>query len=1243
MSLNGLDDAKVTEAYQTALAEAGGWFLLKYVSRDEVEIYKQGKGGVAEARAAIGDYEDKSPLYGFLVYRRRKVLLKYIPEGTSRLLQARVAVHFTSFEEKFTPNDTVFPLAADIELTETALSQACSLHSAAGAESTRSSGGSAPRKSRLDEIVEDPKERPSYDARAAATTAQDQLAPVEKPVNIPSIVESAPPYEKDLPPIPTDAESRPATRDSTLPNGTPLASRKAAAILGIPLSSVSSVSIESSTRRPETPLNPGDAASIYATSLNSLTRSDHLAYLGDDARSSTSTARPSLSDINFAGLYPKPKVKLGPRPSLDTSKLKTGPRPTSSLPPGLRPKQRKDLTLDLHSSQRPTSRSSQLSVGIMLPPPPPIPESPDILTFPRPSSSPASVKSMPATLASKSDKMSKEKKRLMKAMELRKKQMQSKSQPTTPTTATVPVTEVPPVPTINEETVEADKEPKGGADLADALNEAVSEQNKEDAPEEPLQEVEKERPPKIEEPQPEDSPVEPMASPKAALSEKDLVKNPTRASGDHLKADSGVEMDVDKTTREPEDEQRVHGPSSSPVSMEQSSELPSTRPSSISEAGEEGAATDVLAKEIVEQEQMQDKQAHESQETIPAPSDDASKESEPESTPSQMPEVDASEIKEPAEELQDSTKADAGSGEEADNASDTTPTEKSIVHGNDGQLSVALPERKTSVRDKHRAIVRPISVDTQAHGFTDESEVDVSDDEFMVELRNAEVQEAKHVQVSKSPLATVFPVMKPATISAITSTSRSVSSPNTSDRRPSAPPRNASDPSSDDAPRSLSVSRVNQPSDRPGTLSVAKKANISSGISQRIKALARNSGSNEHLPLDRAPSRDSSGPSIVALRKSSFRDITPPSPRPQSSSTLNPTTRERRVSSVSKNLPLPALPIEQSPTLANESPRSQDSIQAVYNVQQRNDKRQSISVTARIVRDPRTENPDLSMPTQTTPLELHESPLIIEHKRGASVPKLHIPAEDKSPARTPESRSPAPSPSPSRDRGALSPAFSLPRSSSENWRNTFSQRTRRASETRSPTAMVRSMSSTSLDTTVSKDSNSSNDKTHERKGSRGSRMLKRMSNSISLGRKTLAEIVSPKISEEAIDPPFPSPVPEEMRSRPHYGLEIGDLNVQLPDTLLWKRRWVEIDSDGYIIVKTSKSNETASTKNATKQYHLSEFKRPFVPDQERQEMPWSVVLDFVDGRTLQCACETGGGQLEVLRREFAILNDMDRY
>lgn len=57
------------------------------MSRDEVELLDQGQEGVTEARAALGQYEDPSPLYGLIMYRRKKVLIKYIPEGTSRLLQ----------------------------------------------------------------------------------------------------------------------------------------------------------------------------------------------------------------------------------------------------------------------------------------------------------------------------------------------------------------------------------------------------------------------------------------------------------------------------------------------------------------------------------------------------------------------------------------------------------------------------------------------------------------------------------------------------------------------------------------------------------------------------------------------------------------------------------------------------------------------------------------------------------------------------------------------------------------------------------------------------------------------------------------------------------------------------------------------------------------------------------------------------------------------------------------------------
>lgn len=62
-------------------------FLVKYISRDEVELSGKGNGGIVEIRNAIASYEEPSPLFGFLRYRRRNVLIKYVPEDCSRLVQ----------------------------------------------------------------------------------------------------------------------------------------------------------------------------------------------------------------------------------------------------------------------------------------------------------------------------------------------------------------------------------------------------------------------------------------------------------------------------------------------------------------------------------------------------------------------------------------------------------------------------------------------------------------------------------------------------------------------------------------------------------------------------------------------------------------------------------------------------------------------------------------------------------------------------------------------------------------------------------------------------------------------------------------------------------------------------------------------------------------------------------------------------------------------------------------------------
>jgi hypothetical protein len=50
--------------------------------------------------------------------------------------------------------------------------------------------------------------------------------------------------------------------------------------------------------------------------------------------------------------------------------------------------------------------------------------------------------------------------------------------------------------------------------------------------------------------------------------------------------------------------------------------------------------------------------------------------------------------------------------------------------------------------------------------------------------------------------------------------------------------------------------------------------------------------------------------------------------------------------------------------------------------------------------------------------------------------------------------------------------------------------------------------------------------------------------------------------------------------------------------------------------------------------HMSEFRTPMIPDIEMQELPNSVMLDFIEGSGLQVACEDRGGQARILNSMF---------
>lgn len=47
-----------------------------------------------EVRNVIANYPENSPLYGFLQYRRRKVVIRYMPESLSRLVQGTCCCTF---------------------------------------------------------------------------------------------------------------------------------------------------------------------------------------------------------------------------------------------------------------------------------------------------------------------------------------------------------------------------------------------------------------------------------------------------------------------------------------------------------------------------------------------------------------------------------------------------------------------------------------------------------------------------------------------------------------------------------------------------------------------------------------------------------------------------------------------------------------------------------------------------------------------------------------------------------------------------------------------------------------------------------------------------------------------------------------------------------------------------------------------------------------------------------------------
>ncbi|CAJ2506242.1 Uu.00g003720.m01.CDS01 [Anthostomella pinea] len=1261
MSLNGLDCAEVQEAYEAVSAEFGGWFLLKYASRDEVELLARGHGGVIEMRNTIAKYEEVSPLYGFLRYRRRNVIVKYMPDDCSRLVQARAVVHFNAVCERFTPYSIVFDITTAKDLKDSKLSSACSLHAASGSSSSSSS---SLRRRRLNEIVEEVEEEERDRKRQSVVKEEERPA---------SSIYSERPRSPLLPePLVLDRQQ------INIPQETNFAS----------------TSVVPNFAGAERPTSPA-AQSEY------------------DQRMSSQTTRPELfSSATYT--YGKPKVKLGPRPSLDVSKRPSTAgnfRPVAALPAGFKFFSRgskkgtsQDQEVDEQSGQNGHSASD---VG-----PPAYINTPDVLHEaavnqlpPRPAtSSGASIKSMTSSMATstKESKVTPEKARLMKAMKLRekKKMMSAMSPQPSASNKSPPIMEEKEMPdeqgseepfhdkksdnirsfsntdsgvaadlptaiTINSDTHSddtiSDSHPPsptaassseiGDSTKASSLSELTDEtiqaskgtgaetddEDADDGPEE-LSEIIEEaglRMSAVE--TPEDNPPEAAQSPEPVTGETDVSDG-----------------EDDPTTKVAEESHEILEIEQPPLQtreseVKESIEVDSTRPRETSDARPLEIALS-----------GNDSKPRKSPPLgIPLSKFSSNDQRSPTSTSSKSPTTPSLKSKFSRQDLtipSDPVPAVPVTGYTATPVID----ESEPSEATNPQLRLPTPPKSA----RRKTGIEPIRTDFTAKStpHSEYSDPLLDDDALMEELQSATVQQARPMPLSKSPITPVFPNHNPLKLRV--QPSRTVSSPMRGTLQVPVP----GDVSQSSA-RSVSsggaayLHTITRQASSAGLQS--KKNNLGSGISQRIKALEALSGS---------PGGEDGRPR-TATPSSTFFTVRKPTAREPSNS---PSVVDR-ASSLTRQTPTPDFSRESTPDAQGNGRRERSGSVASrlnkFEGQGASPGRpESIQVTARIIRgsNQTSKKPEQYQdPAEPSTLDLKQSPLLVDVQR-AELPE-QLPIAEQTPVETPQEtiqerrerkttsedgerkakrrsslnimrdfikdRSTSSksadnlavmSPAPSWAKSPARPPSAHHNSGGFARRLSISSRRSSFSPEQDNEATPTPLSPVAFSDGSEDDGKGTNDKKSK---NRASRFMRRLSNSFVGGRKNGTAHISPTLAEEDADQLASlSATGPHIASQPTIVAYMGDVNVQFPDNLLWKRRSMCLDSQGFLFLSAIQgSNGKEKTAGVgTKRYHLSDFRTPYVPDVEVQELPNSVVLDLMEGSCLQVACEDRAGQLSVL-------------
>lgn len=372
----------------------------------------------------------------------------------------------------------------------------------------------------------------------------------------------------------------------------------------------------------------------------------------------------------------------------------------------------------------------------------------------------------------------------------------------------------------------------------------------------------------------------------------------------------------------------------------------------------------------------------------------------------------------------------------------------------------------------------------------------LSDDSFMEELGSATVQEAKPIQVSKSPINPLFPGQNGW--EEVARKSRSISNPVDEGNKDYLRPRSPRIPLQSTS-RSASASQPASHAQQASTI-MLKKVGVSSGISQRIKAL-------EKLSSTGAP------PASVILRKGSLQK--PPAvPLAVKSVPSFP----QRMSS------LPSVP---SPEITPMSSKAKLENTKAAN-KEKQPRPESVSVTATIIRDPRSMMPAVRVdPSEPRSIDLYESPLAVERQSAGT-------STGSSPLKPPRHKFGDSRSASSSDTERQSETTQTAR------RDSFASRRSARSRRGSEVDQTRSLSDTSSNGMSGLDGIR-----FDKRDSRKSRLFKRMSTISSASRRSIVYAFNSPAKE--------APIVEHTETTNHASpvtIDFGDVNVQFPDTLV---------------------------------------------------------------------------------------------